>query len=95
LASLDSTGAQAIEYFLRQDHPDKELVILDDGEDTVADLVPDHDLISYQRLERRTVLGAKRNLACELATGSLIAHWDDDWQAPHRLRLQASRLGDG
>ena len=85
--------AQAIEYFLRQDYPAKELVILDDGDDPVGDLVPEVAGISYHRLERRTVLGAKRNLACELATGVLIAHWDDDdWQAPRRLSVQASRL---
>ena len=87
---------QAIEYFLRQDYPAKELVILDDGDDPIGDLVPNHSGIGYHRLERRTVLGAKRNLACELATGDLIAHWDDDdWQAPRRLSVQASRLGGG
>ena len=80
---------QAIEYFLRQDYPAKELIILDDGDDPIGDLVPDHPGISYHRLDRRTVLGAKRNLACELAAGDLIAHWDDDdWQAP---RGSASR----
>jgi glycosyltransferase involved in cell wall biosynthesis len=88
--------AKAIEYFLRQDYPAKELVILDDGDDPVGDLVPEVAGIHYHRLEQRTVLGAKRNLACELAQGVLIAHWDDDdWQAPRRLSLQAARLNDG
>ena len=88
--------ARAIEYFLRQDYPAKELVILDDGDDPIDDLVPEVPGIGYHRLEHRTVLGAKRNLACELATGDLIAHWDDDdWQAPDRLSLQASRLSGG
>ena len=32
---------KAIEYFLRQDYPNRELIILDDGDDRVADLVPD------------------------------------------------------
>jgi glycosyltransferase involved in cell wall biosynthesis len=85
--------AQAIEYFLRQDHPVKELIILDDGDDPVADLVPAVARIRYERLDRRMVLGAKRNLACELAAGPLIAHWDDDdWQAAHRLSTQVARL---
>lgn len=85
--------ARSVEYFLRQDYPATELVVLDDGDDPVGDLVPDHDSIRYQRLDRRTVLGAKRNLACELATGSLIAHWDDDdWQAPDRLSVQVAKL---
>jgi len=38
-------------------------------------------------------LGAKRNLACRLSSGDLIAHWDDDdWMAPHRLSAQVSAL---
>ena len=54
--------------------------------------MPDVAGIDYHRLEQRTVLGAKRNLACELAAGLLIAHWDDDdWQAPRRLMRR--RLG--
>src|SRR5262249_51867830 len=69
---------RAIEYFLRQDHPAKELVILDDGSDPVADLIPEHPAIVYRRLEHRLVLGAKRNMACEMARGEIIAHWDDD-----------------
>ena len=88
--------ARAIEYFLRQDYPAKELVILDDGDDPIGDLVPEVTGIGYHRLEHRTVLGAKRNLACELASGALIAHWDDDdWQAPRRLSIQESRLIGG
>jgi glycosyltransferase involved in cell wall biosynthesis len=84
---------QAIWYFLRQDYPRKELIILDDGEDAVADLVPADERIRYVRLDRRLPLGAKRNCACALARGELIAHWDDDdWMAPHRLSLQVREL---
>lgn len=84
---------RAIEYFRRQDYPAKELVILDDGRDPVADLVPEDPAIVYQRLDHRVVLGAKRNLACEIAQGTFIAHWDDDdWQAQHRLSTQVGRL---
>jgi O-antigen biosynthesis protein len=88
---------RAIEYFRRQDYPARELVILDDGRDPVADLIPDNDpAIVYRRLDHRIVLGAKRNLACEIAQGEIIAHWDDDdWQARHRLTAQVSRLVSG
>jgi glycosyltransferase involved in cell wall biosynthesis len=88
---------RAIEYFRRQDYPARELVILDDGRDPVTDLVPDDDpAIVYRRLDHRLVLGAKRNLACEMARGAIIAHWDDDdWQAPHRLSTQVNRLVEG
>src|SRR5262249_21685518 len=47
----------------------------------------------YVRLDDRLVLGEKRNRACELAEGEIIAHWDDDdWQAPHRLSYQVNHL---
>jgi glycosyltransferase involved in cell wall biosynthesis len=86
--------ARAIELFRRQDYPRKELIVVDDGSDPVRDLVPaDDDRIRYLRLERRTTLGAKRNLACEQARGALIAHWDDDdWHAAHRLSYQVEAL---
>src|SRR4030095_9083631 len=38
---------QAIQYFLRQDYPRKELVIVDDGSDPVADLLPPHQPLRY------------------------------------------------
>jgi glycosyltransferase involved in cell wall biosynthesis len=84
---------QAIWYFLRQDYPSKELVIVDDGEDAVADLVPGDERIRYTHCGSRRSLGGKRNLACEQSHGGLIAHWDDDdWIAPQRLSSQVSQL---
>jgi glycosyltransferase involved in cell wall biosynthesis len=84
---------QSIWYFLRQDYAPRELIILDDGEDAVADLVPNDERIRYVRLDRRLSLGAKRNLGCELSRGSLIAHWDDDdWMAAERLSIQVTHL---
>ena len=85
--------AQALEYYRRQEYENRELIVLDDGADSVADLIPDDPSIRYERLPRRLVLGAKRNRGCELARGELIAHWDDDdWSAPHRLRYQVDAL---
>jgi glycosyltransferase involved in cell wall biosynthesis len=88
--------ARALELFERQDHPDAELLVLDDGDDAVGDLIaPDATTIRYVRLDNRLVLGDKRNLGCELARGELVAHWDDDdWYAPDRLRRQAAALAD-
>ena len=84
---------RAIQCFLAQDHPAKELIVLDDGEDSVADLMPRHDCVRYVRAGRYATLGAKRNAACELARGELIAHWDDDdWMAPQWLRSQVETL---
>jgi glycosyltransferase involved in cell wall biosynthesis len=85
----------ALEYFARQDYPARELVVVDDGEESVADLVEGRMGVRYHRLDRPVVLGAKRNIACELAQGELVAHWDDDdWYAPSRLSVQVGRLLD-
>jgi hypothetical protein len=80
---------QAISYFTRQDYPDRELIVVDDGTDPVADLIPDDPAIRYVRLPARKTIGAKRNIACEQARGEIIVHWDDDdWMADWRLRYQ-------
>jgi len=85
--------AQAIRYFLRQNYPNAELIIVDDGTDSVQDLVPLHPHIRYLRLHTKKNLGAKRNLACAEAKGEIIAHWDDDdWMAPWRLTYQVENL---
>lgn len=83
----------AIRQFLEQDYPWRELLILDDGEDSVEDLVPNHPNIRYKRLSGRNTVGAKRNAGCREAQGELIAHWDDDdWMAPWRLSYQVEEL---
>lgn len=83
----------AIRYFLRQDYESKELIIIDDGTDPVADLIPDAPRIRYFRLDRKITLGAKLNMACRYAEGSVIANWDDDdWYASNRLSYQVTSL---
>jgi hypothetical protein len=83
----------AIHYFLRQDYPNKELIVVDDGLDSVEDLVPKHPSIQYLRLPRKMTLGAKLNLCCEQARGPVIAQWDDDdWYAADRLSRQWDAL---
>ncbi len=83
----------AIEYFLRQDYINKELIIIDDGTDTVEDLIPDHPLIRYYSLSKKITLGAKLNLACSYAQGEIIANWDDDdWYSKTRLTYQVDAL---
>lgn len=78
---------------MRQDYPNLELLILDDGTDAVGDLVPDDERVRYIRLSDKLRIGAKRNLACEEARGELIVHWDDDdWYPPHRVSVQAQAL---
>jgi hypothetical protein len=83
----------AIRHFLAQDYPDRELVIVDDGQDPIGQLLPDDPRLRYLRLDRRRRVGTKRNLACQQATGQIIVHWDDDdWSAPDRLTYQVGEL---
>jgi hypothetical protein len=85
----------AIACFQRQTHANRELIVLDDGEDAVGDLIPDDPRIHYERLPARITLGAKLNLGCEMARGDLIAHFDDDdWYAPWRLAYQVQAMAE-
>jgi glycosyltransferase involved in cell wall biosynthesis len=84
---------QAIRYFMAQDYPNRELVILDDGSESVADLVPDDPHLRYVRLAGKRTLGAKRNECVKHARGDLIMHWDDDdWMASHRISYQVEAM---
>lgn len=80
---------QALRYFLAQDYPHKELIILDDGSESVAQLIPRHPNIRYIRKNAKSPIGAKRNEACRMAKGEIIVHWDDDdWYAPDWISRQ-------
>ncbi|HSE53545.1 MAG TPA: glycosyltransferase [Gemmatimonadales bacterium] len=84
---------RAIQFFLAQRYPVAELVIIDDGTESIAPLIPIDSRIRYQRLPERVRLGAKRNIACEMSRGDVILHWDDDdWAAPHRVQTQVAAL---
>ena len=86
----------AIRLFQRQDYANKELVILDDGADSVEDLVPNDPQIRYIRQTGKRTLGTKRNECVQAAHGDLILHWDDDdWYAPHRIQVQVEALQGG
>jgi len=81
----------AIRCFLQQTHPNKELIIVDDGFEKAP--VIDDARIIYMHLSDKTPTGTKRNLGAEYASGEIIANWDDDdWSHPHRLEDQVQRL---
>ena len=85
--------AHSIRYFQSQDYGNKELVILDDGDDSIVDLVPPDPQIRYVRLTGHRTLGDKRNECVMASRGDLIMHWDDDdWMAPHRISYQVNAL---
>jgi len=80
----------AISNFLRQDYINSELIVVDDGIKPVQSLIPQNDRIKYYRPGNlQNTIGAKRNMACEMAKGEIIMHWDDDdWYAPNWISYQ-------
>jgi Methyltransferase domain/Glycosyl transferase family 2 len=86
-------AAHAVELFLRQDHEPRELIVVDDGTQSVAPLLPSDERIRHLRVDGRRTIGAKRNLGCAAARGELLANWDDDdWMSPRRLSVQVDAL---
>ena len=86
-------AAQAIQYFFQQDYPSRELIVIDDGSDSIRDLMPADDRIRYRRLETTLTMGAKHNIAADEARGEMLIHWDDDdWMAPWRISYQVRQL---
>jgi O-antigen biosynthesis protein len=89
-------GEQAVYYFLRQDYPNRELIILDEGDCELGNRIPNDPRLHYVRLSERLSIGAKRNAGCEVAQGEIIAQWDDDdWYGPDRLSRQVAPILSG
>jgi glycosyltransferase involved in cell wall biosynthesis len=87
--------ASAIYNFLDQDYPNKELIIIDDGQESVADLIPSNSQIKYYFSEPLGSIGTKRNIACSKARGEFILHWDDDdWRANDWISYELKALID-
>lgn len=86
---------EAIESFLRQDYPNKEMLILNDtpGQELYCD-APGVVVVDVE--QRFPTLGEKCNAAVRMSRGDLIAPWDDDdISLPWRLSLSLEKLGDG
>lgn len=83
----------AIDYFLKQDFKDAELIIIDDGKESVSPLLYKHKRIKYYYSSPIGTIGAKRNYACNKATGKIIMHWDDDdWYAQDWISRQVRAI---
>lgn len=79
----------AIQNFLEQDYPNKELVIIDDGAISILPLLADDPQIKYFYSDSPKTVGMKRNEAGEKASGEIIMHWDDDdWRAADWITKQ-------
>lgn len=68
----------AITQFLKQDYPNKELIIIDDSDVSIKPLIPDSNMIQYHYLNEKLDIGSKRNIANQMSKGQIIIHLDDD-----------------
>lgn len=82
----------AIDCFLRQDYPRKQLLIFE--EESSSSVPASADIRHVQtNINIYNSIGEKRNAMCSVADGELIAHWDDDdWHAPNRLSTQIGMM---
>jgi glycosyltransferase involved in cell wall biosynthesis len=70
-----------------------EVLIADDGSDSIEDLVIKDSIIRYFRFNDRQTLGYKRNLLANEARGDILVHMDDDdFYFPSRVRHAVDRL---
>lgn len=99
-ANRAALARRAVDCFLRQRWSNRELVVVDDGDQDYGALFVDipADRIRYERVPKTpdVTLGALRNRTLDLARGSIVAQWDDDdWYHPDRLTRQIAMLDVG
>lgn len=89
---------RALDCFLRQTYPARELLIVWESDDVATKTyvetlrAPDIRLMEIPALPRQP-LGALRNLAVQASQGKYFAQWDDDdWHAPTRLADQLAAI---
>jgi glycosyltransferase involved in cell wall biosynthesis len=83
---------EALECFRLQTWPNTELVIVDDFYDS-SFATPPNDAAYISIAIAGITLGEKRNIACSLAIGDYIVHWDsDDWSHHDRIADQVTVL---
>jgi len=89
------TVEEAVESFLRQDHQDKELLIINDTAE--QPLVFNHPQVKIWNTDTRFPdLSAKIQFAIDNAAGDVFCRWDDDdINLPWRLSLSLRRLQEG
>lgn len=84
---------QALGCFLGQTYQPAELIVVDDGERSVARLCAGLDRVRYIRLSRPEHTGIKLNIGIEEARGSVLQKLDDDdYYHPDFLKTAAAAL---
>jgi glycosyltransferase involved in cell wall biosynthesis len=92
--------ANLYQAFIHQDYVDKELLILDDSQEKSEFFSNLNDpKVTYRHtpspVSSRASVGFKRNLLVEMASGEVIAHFDDDdYYAPTYLTKMIGELGN-
>lgn len=86
--------------YKNQTHDNTEVVVVDNGHETVDDLLTEFssDEVQYVRIEPSddNILGDLRNISLEQATGDYLICWDDDdWFHPERVEVQLETLKEG
>ena len=72
---------------------DLEWIIVDDGTDAVGDLVQHLPYVKYFRLDKKMLLGEKRNYANDRARGAFLVYFDDDdYHMPDRIMHSVQTL---
>jgi cellulose synthase/poly-beta-1,6-N-acetylglucosamine synthase-like glycosyltransferase len=85
---------ESIESFLKQDYPDKELIVFNDspGQELCCDAA---GVVVINLPTRFRSLGEKYNAAIRIADGDMISPWeDDDIMLPWRLTASRHSLGN-
>lgn len=98
----DRLSRLAIELFMNQTYPNKELVIVNDGtKDTLrvwlvenySEALEQNNIIYMDIPPENTPLGTLRNMAVAAATSDYLAQWDDDdLSHPMRLSVQMAAI---
>ena len=81
--------------FDSQDYPKHrmEWIIIDDGTDSVEDLVASHPNVKYFRYNNKLSLGKKRNIMHDKSKGDIIVYMDDDdYYPPDRVSHAVNML---
>lgn len=86
----------AVANFLKQDYPNLEWVVVDNGTDSVIDLIPIEDRrVRYYRITQKSTHGALMNDCFAWAQGEIcIVHDDDDWYSTDRVTRQVQPFLD-
>lgn len=99
-ANRRDLAKRAVQCFQNQTYSNKELVIIDDGDEDYSPILEDlpAEQVKYLKLEKEPdfVLGKLRNRSLEESDGDYLIQWDDDdWYHPERIKIQAEILDQG